>query len=441
MVFWSIDQLTGLHRIIMAKSTKHVIDKGFDSYLGLFWTFLKIGSTAFGGFMALISVVQNYVVDNKKLISHEDMLDGISLATILPGPVAVNVVAYAGYRIRGVMGAVVCASAVILPSFILLLVLSYMYFAWGEIPAVNNLFKGFLPAVAAIIVAASYNMGKKTLNHVTEYIIALSAMAILIFIGGFFSTLAIIVLSGIAGFILFNGKWRGYFRPATSPATVPVEKVSASVKRKTKRKSKRRSKRKTSRSRLHSVAALPVALVSVPLLSTNIILIGKLFVTFAGMSLMLFGGGFVFIPLMQETVVDAYGWVSSKEFIDGIALGQVTPGPILISATFIGFKVAGLIGATVATIGIFMPPAIVMLICTHYMEKLKSSENIKATLKGIRCGVIGMIAAAAYVVILSSELHWATAVIFVVALVALLKIKLEVVWIIPAAGLTGFLLY
>ncbi len=429
----------------MAKSTEQGTDKGLYSYFDLFWTFLKIGSTAFGGFMALISVVQNYVVDSKKLITHEDMLDGISLATILPGPVAVNVVAYAGYRIRGVMGALICASAVILPSFILLLVLSYMYFSWGEIPAVNNLFKGFLPAVAAIIIAAAYNMGKKTLNHVTEYIIALTSMAVLIFIGGFFSTLAIIIVSGIAGYVLFNNKWQSRFKRAITPAVMPAAehtaKVKAKSKTKHKTKTKRKSKRKSSRSRLNSLAALPVAVVSVPLLSTNIILIGKLFATFAGMSLMLFGGGFVFIPLMQETVVDAYGWVSSKEFIDGIALGQVTPGPILISATFIGFKVAGLLGATAATIGIFMPPAILMLVCTHYMEKLKTSEGIKATLKGIRCGVIGMIAAASYVVILSSEQHWASVLIFAAALFALVKIKLEVVWIIPVAGVTGFLLY
>lgn len=425
----------------MAKSTEQGTDKGLYSYLDLFWIFLKIGSTAFGGFMALISVVQNYVVDSKKLITHEDMLDGISLATILPGPVAVNVVAYAGYRIRGVMGALICAGAVILPSFILLLVLSYMYFSWGEIPAVNNLFKGFLPAVAAIIIAAAYNMGKKTLNHVTEYIIALTSMAVLIFIGGFFSTLAIIIISGVAGYVLFNEKWQSRFKRAITPAVVPAEELSAKAKSKTKHKTKRKSKRKTSRSRLNSLAALPVAVVSIPLLSTNIILIGKLFATFAGMSLMLFGGGFVFIPLMQETVVDAYGWVSSKEFIDGIALGQVTPGPILISATFIGFKVAGLLGATAATIGIFLPPAILMLICSHFMEKLKTSEGIKATLKGIRCGVIGMIAAASYVVVLSSEQHWASVLIFAVALFALVKIKLEVVWIIPVAGVTGLLLY
>ena len=132
--------------------------------------------------MALISVVQNYLVDREKLLSHDDMLDGISLATILPGPVAVNVVAYAGYRINGVLGAIVCATAVTLPSFFLILFLSYAYFTWGEIPAVNNIFKGFLPAVAAIIVSAAFNMGKKSLStYVEELVIFVLKLVIIKF--------------------------------------------------------------------------------------------------------------------------------------------------------------------------------------------------------------------------------------------------------------------
>ena len=154
----------------------------------LFWTFLKIGSTAFGGFMALISVVQNYLVDRKKLIADSEILDGISLATILPGPVAFNVVAYSGYKINGIFGAIVCTTAVTIPSFILIVVLSHLYFTWGEIPAVNNVFMGFIPAVAAIIVAAAYNMGSKTLKGIPQYGIAISAFLILTFVGGFYST-------------------------------------------------------------------------------------------------------------------------------------------------------------------------------------------------------------------------------------------------------------
>ena len=159
------------------------------------------------------------------------------------------------------------------------------------------------------------------------------------------------------------------------------------------------------------------------------------------MSLLLFGGGFVFIPLIQEVVVGNYGWVTHKEFIDGIALGQVTPGPILISATFIGYKVAGVVGAAIATLGIFAPPAILMLVCTNFLDLLKNSTQIKAVLKGVRCAVIGLIAAAAYIVILSAEQNYVTLMIFLLSLIGLLIIKLEVAWIIPVAGVIGYLMY
>jgi len=125
------------------------------SLWSLFLSFLRIGSTAFGGFMALISVVQNEIVERKKLLTQSEMLDGISLATILPGPVAVNVVAYVGYKLRGGLGALVSAVGVILPAFILIVALSAAYFRWGQIPAVNKLFLGFIPAVTAVIVHAA----------------------------------------------------------------------------------------------------------------------------------------------------------------------------------------------------------------------------------------------------------------------------------------------
>ena len=389
------------------------------SLLSLFWTFLKIGSTAFGGFMALISVVQNYLVDREKLLSHDDMLDGISLATILPGPVAVNVVAYAGYRINGVLGAIVCATAVTLPSFFLILFLSYAYFAWGDIPAVNSIFQGFLPAVAAIIIAAVFKLGSKTITGTLELSVAISAMMVLIVIGGFYSTLLIIVFSGVIGWVVYGDKI-----VKKDPGTETVD-----------------TNKKKKLNELVPFAGLSIAAILVPLLNSSAFISGKLLATFAGMSVLLFGGGFVFIPLMQETVVETYGWVTQKEFIDAIAKGQITPGPILISATFIGYKVAGVLGAVMATIGIFVPPAMIMLVCTHYLQAVKSSTDIQAILKGIRCGVIGMIAAAAYVVGMSSDINTVTLSIFGVSLFALLVMKLEVVWIIPVSGVIGLLAF
>lgn len=424
----------------MAISTEQGIEQGFYSYLDLFWTFLKIGSTAFGGFMALISVVQNHLVEERKALSHSSMLDGISLATILPGPIAINVVAYVGYQIRGVAGAIISVMAAILPSFFLLLTLSYVYFSLGEMPVMNHLFMGFMPAVVAIIIATAINMGRNTLSNASDYIIALSALLTLIYIGGFFSTLLIIVLSGIVGYFLYCEKCSSQQKPATSPEITAVDTGHDEFKYKTKSKSQNKPKRK-SRSRLNCMVALPVTMMSVPMLSINISMIGKLFTTFAGMSLMLFGGGFVFIPLIQEVIVETYGWLTQKEFIDAIALGQVTPGPILISATFIGFKMAGLPGAIVATIGIFTPPAILMILCTHYLEKIKSSEKIQGILKGIHCAVIGMIVAAAYVVAMTARHDLISLLIFISVLYMLIKIKIKVVWIIPMAGLTGMLFY
>ena len=189
-----------------------------------------------------------------------------------------------------------------------------------------------------------------------------------------------------------------------------------------------------------------MVLLSIPALITAIIkfqtiLSIKLLTVFSGMSLMLFGGGFVFIPMMQEVVVDTYGWLSHSEFIDGIALGQVTPGPIVISATFIGYKVAGILGATSATVGAFVPPAIVMVICTSYLDKIKNSTIIQPVLKGIRCGVIGMIAAAGYVVISTAEQNIISLLILSTTLIMLIKFRIDVALLIPLSGLVGYLYY
>jgi len=306
----------------------------------------------------------------------------------------------------------------------LILFLSYVYFAWGDIPAVNSVFQGFLPAVAAIIAATAINMGRKALSGFTEVVIAVAALMLIIFVGGFYSTLVVIFSAGFLGWLLF-AKEQNNETAKVSMAGLPEERF-----------------RSTTLMVSGAVIGLAVGFIALlSSLSAKLLLASKLFITFAGMSVLLFGGGFVFIPLMQESIVAGHQWVTHKEFIDAIAMGQITPGPILISATFIGYKVAGISGATLATIGIFAPPAIIMLICTHFLQALKTSIHVKAVLKGVRCGVIGMIAAAAYVVAMSAEINFVTVTIFIFSMFALLKLKLEVFWIIPIAGVVGLLAF
>lgn len=386
----------------------------------LFLGFLKIGSTAFGGFMALISVIQTEIVERKKLLRHDDMLDLVSLATILPGPVAVNVVAAIGYRLRGGWGALVCAFGVLLPAFVFMVAFTIAYFKWGQLPAVSRVFQGFMPAIAAIVAATAWRMGRKTIVKRSQAFIAVVAFAVLLALGGFVATVGLIVAAGILGGWLYQKPAVAAVPPATTPTAPPAAR--------------------SGRRFFSSDGGLGVfALVS--LLGPQSVSAFTLFATFAGLSVFLFGGGFVFIPLIQEVVVAEQGWVTRQEFVDAIAIGQVTPGPILISAAFIGYKVLGLFGAVVATIGIYLPPALLMLAGTRFFDFLKASPSITAALMGIRAAVIGMLAAAAVVIAATAPLHWLSLAIFVAALIALLRFRADVVWVIPPAGIVGFILY
>ena len=382
------------------------------SLFSLFLSFLKIGSSAFGGFMALISVVENVFVTRRKKIEHGDMLDGISLASMLPGAVAVNVVAYVGYRLRGVSGVLVSVTAVGLPSFLMILLLSFLYQRWGTVPAVTNVFNGFMPAVTAVIVATAWNLGRKTVTTWRQGLICLLAFAGLLIWGGFLLTAATVFIGGLAGLLLFHPRFETLAE--SSSAEKPGHHTS-----------------------LHAIAPLPLLLIA----AINADLVGKLLVVFGGMSLMLFGGGYVFIPLIQQIVVDGYGWVTRQEFVDAIALGQITPGPILISATFIGYKVAGVAGAVAATIGIFAPSVLLMVLCTRVLHRMKSSLLFQRALMGVRPAVIGLIAAASVVVARTAPMHWISLAIFMFSLFFLMRLKVPVAVVILGSGFTGWAVY
>jgi len=346
---------------------------------------------------------------------------------LLPGPVAVNVVAFVGYRLRGGAGALMSAFGVILPSFLLLVGLSHVYFNYGEIATVSRAFAGFVPAVTAIIINTAWGMSQKAVTGWSEYFISLIAALVLLGIGGFYVTLMIIFGSGLIGLALYG---RQQDAPTLeAPADSGLEAVT----------DHHFSKIKFSLSL--TLLFIFLIMFSVPIPGLGNDSLARIFVTFSGMSLMLFGGGFVFIPLIQEIVVDGVHWVTQTEFTSAIALGQVTPGPILISAAFIGYKVKGILGATLATFAIFFPSALLMVNASQVLDRIKRSRLMQASLKGIRAAVVGMIFIAAVVIGRGCQFHWVTLVIFVGCMVALLRFRIDIVWIIPIAGIIGMLLY
>jgi len=402
------------------------------SLFQIFLCFLKIGFISFGGFMSLVSMIETQVVEKRKWISNEDMLDGISLASLLPGPMAVNTVAYVGYRLRGAPGALVSAVAVLLPTTMLMIVLTDLYFRFGSLPEVERVFGGILPAVAAIVLSVCLRMAQKNIKSRRMW----AALVASILLVGFapkawkiYATFGVVALYGFAGYLVYIVQQRR----AKNPQAGTKQKGSP-------------PRMRLSSARAWGFLTLCIigllGIVPLPVAPNSLV---ALMTTFASMSLTLFGGGYVFIPMIQEVVVERFEWVTSQEFIDGIALGQITPGPILISAAFIGQKVAGITGALLSTVAIFTPPAMLMVLLAGMLDRIKSSPVIQSVLTAIRVAVIGLIFKAFMNIFMMA---WPTgshdipayglvAVIFLASFIAMSRFKVDVVWIIPLAGLLG----
>lgn len=399
------------------------------SLLRLFWLFLKIGATAFGGNVVLVAAIRDQVVSRNNWMKDEAVMDATTLGSVLPGPLATNVVAFIGYRLRGLAGALVCLGAVLLPSFILLCVLSWAYFRYGEQPAMAHIFRGVMPGVVAVILATAIDMGRKTIRHWAQLLIAVLALLVMVFFAGFYTTLAAIAVAGAAGFFLFRKEQQAPLAPARKNAALYRELAWF-----------------TGILAFFVLLYFTAVFFASAQLRTELALLGKLTGTFGGMSLTLFGGGYVFVPAIAHVVVDMNHWVTAKEFADGIAMGQVTPGPIMISAAFIGWKVSGFAGALLSTLAIFLPPAFVMIIASHFTDRIRGSAAVEAVFKGMRPAVIGLILAAVVYFVRSISpvwpADWPVFLIFAAILaLALFVKKMDSALLIPLSGLLGWLLF
>ena len=389
------------------------------SLVRLFWFFLRTGCTAFGGFMSLVSIIQVELVDKRRLVAAGDMLNGIALASILPGPVAVNVTAYAGFRLHGLPGAAAGVLAIVLPSFVLMIAAAELHSSFGALPAVRAVFVGVVPAIVAVVLQAGWNVGRRNVTDGRSVVLALLAASAIVVFEGSYVTPGVLLAAGAAGVLLF----RDADRAAAGAAVSAPPGLTAG------------------RQWLFAflLAGVVVAFLSPSPAFLRASPLAHLFATFSGMSLTLFGGGYVFIPMIQKTVVETHHWISAEQFNAAIAVGQITPGPILVSATFIGYNAAGFPGAVVATAGIFGPPAVLMVLAAQWLDRVRESLVLRRALQGIRVAVCGMIVAAAALIAQTAGREWEAPVIFVLAATALFRGRLSPVLVIPAAGALGLL--
>ena len=369
--------------------------------------------------------VEKYLRLIRKLI----VLDGISLASVLPGPIAVNVVTFIGYKLKGLSGAIVSMISIVIPSFLLLCILSFVYFQFGSLPSFDSVFNGIMPAVCAIILAVAFNISRKNIQDYKQVLIAVASGLILLIIGGFLSTFIIILVGGLLGALLYHKKYSEDSTVIENRKALPSRKIIM----------------RFLIPLLLVIVVLVVLIVVIPIFLpeegfSTLEKMRSIALTFSGLSITLFGGGYVVIPAMHEIFVDNLKWLTSKEFADGIALGQVTPGPIYISAAFIGYKVHGFWGALIATVSVFLPAGLIMIISSKFLDFFKNSSLVKAVFKGLRPAVIGMIFSAAITIGRGIDLSWLTVVIFLLVLVLSVRFKVNVVYLIPASGIIGLLL-
>ena len=335
----------------------------------LFFTFLKIGCISFGGHMALIAVVEREMIEKDGRITREDLLSAVSLASLLPGPLAVNVVAYIGYHLQRKSGLAVSMFAVLLPACILMYILSYCYFNYMHVQGLSDIMVFAVATVSAIILSTGSNLFiKEVKGHTGKMVLCLLSVVVLYFTTGYLIIVLLMLAGAVTGIVFKLG-----ILTAEERQSFKWKKLSVSA-----------------RAGLCILAILYVSFISGVYKYTEIVFL-KITAVFSGISLSLFGGGYVMIPIMQSLFVTDLKWLTNQEFIDSIAFSQLTPGPILVSAFFTGYKLAGIAGALLAITSIFLPSAMLMVFAAKIFKENVNSSRVKNAMSGIKPVVIGMI--------------------------------------------------
>lgn len=442
---------------------------------GLFLSFLKIGLTGFGGGFAVLSQIRHVVVLERRWLGEHDFVEVLALGQSLPGTSAGNAVTYIGYRLRGWRGAGASLSAFILPSMLMMIALAIFYDRFRALPNTEQLFHGFNAAVVALIAVTAWRMGKQTVSLPWQRILMiLSCAAVVVFKA---TVVEVILLSGLVGIGIEAFRERQLTR---------LERIRGFASRRQQRIRSRLVARRTkphkffggylteamAEERLRRMSeggitqpdelddyeqdALDEAesaetdfgpakkssaffLLAIPGVAKLGLALSLAFI-FLRIGSVTFGGGFVMIPEIEAEVVNSHHWLSHQEFADATALGQITPGPVLIMATFVGFRVAGFLGALFSTICVFLPSFLMTIAAGSSFRRFRTNRQMQAFLRGVAPAVAGLLVAAAWSVGRSGIHSIIGLAMAVIILIILLKYRANAFWVLIGAGVFRYLL-
>jgi chromate transporter len=361
--------------------------------------FLRLGCLGFGGPVALVGQMERELVDGKKWLSKEQMREAIAICQSLPGPLAIQVGIYIAYLRCGFWGAWAGGWAFILPNFIIVAALGALYVYLGDLQPVTGIFYGVSPAVIALILHSCYRLAKLGMEDWLQWAIAgvclvvtvvLQAEVALLFIG-----------AGIVGILYYGSLFKK--TPTALSVTAPV------------------------------LAALA------PDVSGSTI--GKLLLFFLKAGSLTFGSGLVIVPFLEQGLVQQFHWLDQRQFLIAVAIGMISPGPVVITATFVGYLVAGFWGSLASTIGIFLPSFLFILIAAPLLARHRANPNVQGFVKGAYAAAIGTILGACILLGKIAIGDWLTALIGAVSLAILFRWKVSNPLLIAATGIIGLIAY
>lgn len=363
--------------------------------------FLKLGCIGFGGPIALVGYMQKDLVDERKWISQEDYLQGLAFSQLAPGPLAAQLAIYLGFVRAGFLGATIVGAAFILPSFLMVLAIGKAYVTFGGTRIISALFYGIGAAVIAIIARSAMKLIKTSVKKDKLLWIVFLVLGLSTAI----TEKEIVWLFLAGGLLVMIAKTNfSAVRPQRSGASfMSVDFISFSS----------------------------------GILGTT----GSLFLFFLKSSLFVFGSGLAIVPFLHGGVVQDHHWLTEAQFVDAVAVAMITPGPVVITVAFIGYLVSGMMGASAAALGVFLPVYLFVVIVGPLYKRFSKNEQIRAFVQGVTAAATGAIAGAVVVLGRHSIHDYWTAGIAVVTFLILMKWKIPEPFIIAVSGLLGIAIH